>query len=386
MHNPIRQTGTGMINGTRVRQAREVSGLTQSELAIATKVHQSTITYIEMGRFEPSDDLLERIASQTAFPLAFFQQGDPPAFPEGSLLFRARGSMTSSVRAQALRYGEIVFEMVERLSARLRVISPHLPHITDEPDDIVTAAHFTRNALGLSPDTPIPNLIHAAEKSGILIIAAPFERPDLDAFSAWAGSAVRKPVLILFGESPGDRLRYTVAYELGHLVLHQSLKGNWRDFDKEAHRFAAELLMPEVAMREEIVPPVTLSSIASIKPRWGVSIQALIHRARDLEIITDRQYRYLFEQVSIKGWRTKEPLPIPLERPRAVRKMAELLYSTRDGKRIDYQRLADDMCLSVFRVKQILHMHAGKPVSTTDSSTDGESENSGIIAFPRQLG
>src|ERR1700693_1826607 len=89
------------------------------------------------------------------------------------------------------------------------------------------------------------------------------------------------------------------------------------DQEKRAYTFAAELLMPEAAMRREITGPITLSSLAVLKPRWRVSIQALIRRAYDLHLIGDRQYRYLFEQLSAKGWRSKEPsnLDIPIEKP-----------------------------------------------------------------------
>jgi len=79
------------------------------------------------------------------------------------------------------------------------------------------------------------------------------------------------------------------------------------------------------------VPPVTLATVAKLKPRWRVSIQALIRRARDLAIISDRQYHYLFQQLSARGWRKREPaqFDVAAEKPRAFRKMAEVLYGVR---------------------------------------------------------
>jgi hypothetical protein len=61
-------------------------------------------------------------------------------------------------------------------------------------------------------------------------------------------------------------------------------------------------------------------------------------------LIAERQYRCLFEQLSIKGWRTKEPanLDVPVEKPRVLRQMAELLY----GQPIEYERMAADLHLS----------------------------------------
>jgi hypothetical protein len=78
-----------------------------------------------------------------------------------------------------------------------------------------------------------------------------------------------------------------------------------------------------------------------------------------LGIITNRQYRYLFEQLSAKGWRMQEPsnLDIQAEKPRALRKMAELLY----GNPIDYSRLASEARLSIPMVKEIMEGYAEAP-------------------------
>jgi len=116
-------------------------------------------------------------------------------------------------------------------------------------------------------------------------------------------------------------------------------------------------------MKNEIVPPVTLAGLAALKPKWGVAIQALIKRALDLSIISDRQYRYLMQQIGMNGWRTKEPIEIPSEKPRALRQMAEHLY----GNPIDYIKLAADVNLSTVIVRQIIELHAGKAIQAEQS-------------------
>jgi Zn-dependent peptidase ImmA (M78 family) len=141
--------------------------------------------------------------------------------------------------------------------------------------------------------------------------------------------------------------------------------------------------MPEVAMRREIIAPVTLSSLVDLKKRWKVSIQALIHRAYDLGIVTERQYRYLFEQLSAAGWRKDEPGKLPVERPRAFRKMAELLYSDPINHQIDYQKLANDINLTAQFVKQVMEVHLGKdeigPATTMNTLDLGK-----LIPFDRK--
>ena len=108
--------------------------------------------------------------------------------------------------------------------------------------------------------------------------------------------------------------------------MHKGVHKYIRDLEKEADQFAAEFLLPENVMRELLSESFNLTVAARLKLRWRVSIQILVRRARDLGIITQRRYRYLFEQIGARGWRTKEPGEVPAERPRLFLQMAESLY------------------------------------------------------------
>ena len=341
-----------MISGQRVRQAREFKGWTQFELARRIGIHQSAIAQIEGGRTTPSETVLQGIVLQTGFYPSFFRSPPTIEFPLGTLLFRARASMTAKERAEAHQYGFSVFELFSTLNSHFSPTPITLPRIDDTP---VVAAQITRTAMGLSPDTPIDNLVRTIEKSGGLIFALPKDLKKRDAYSLWARAHTLHPIIVICGYVSGDRLRFSVAHELGHLVLHSALKGNIPDIEAEADVYAAELLLPEVAMRREITKPVTLTALANLKPRWKVSIQTLVRRAHTLNIISPRQYKYLMQQISQYGWRLKEPIEIPFEKPRALSQMAEMVY----GKPINYKRLASDTNFPVSICKELLSPYAG---------------------------
>jgi hypothetical protein len=86
--------------------------------------------------------------------------------------------------------------------------------------------------------------------------------------------------------------------------------------------------------------------------------------ALDLGIIANRQYGYLFEQLSASGWRKSKPsnLAVAQERPRALRKMAEVIY----GDPIDYRRFSSDARLSVSNLKDLVDGYAEAPTSATE--------------------
>jgi Zn-dependent peptidase ImmA (M78 family) len=167
-----------------------------------------------------------------------------------------------------------------------------------------------------------------------------------------------RPVIVISGEAPGDRLRFSVAHELGHLVMHQSIRGDLGAIEREADAFAGEFLVPEVVAKADITSPVTLTGISHLKPKWGVSVQALIRRAFDLGIVTQRQYTYLMQQVSAHGWRKREPpnLDIPVEKPRIIPQMAEMIY----GLPLDYRKMAEEMNISNQMAKEIFEAQAGQ--------------------------
>jgi Zn-dependent peptidase ImmA (M78 family)/transcriptional regulator with XRE-family HTH domain len=362
-----------MFNGKRIRQARELRALTQNELARRIGVTQAAIAYIEKGLKQPSSELIAKIAAQTRFPLAFFSTDTPLEFSPDSLQFRCHASLTKREIATARRYAELAYECVQVFGAQLTQIPLTLPICPREPD---AAARQVRTAFMLSPDEPITNLIHVVEKSGVLVLALPETSTRLDAFSLWVGPNSTTPLIVISGRKPGDRCRYSVAHDLGHLAMVHPNRFRAEE-EREAGRFAAELLLPEKAMRREILPPVTLSSIAVLKPRWGVSVQALIRRAYELNIISERQYRYLFEQLSSRGWRKKEPsnLDIPHEKPRALRQMAELVY----GKPIKQDQLAADMRLDSAFVTQLLDCYA-EALPPSDTRT---LRSTNVIQFKR---
>jgi Zn-dependent peptidase ImmA (M78 family) len=155
-------------------------------------------------------------------------------------------------------------------------------------ENTVEAARQTRKALQLLHDDPIPNLTNSVELTGVIILPLPSQLNGPDAFSFWLGADNPRPIIAISKEQSMDRLRFSIAHEVGHLVLGHT--GKYRPEEElAANQFAAEMLMPQRAMHLQIVPPVTLSGIATLKPRWKVSIQALIRRAFDLNIIADRQ-------------------------------------------------------------------------------------------------
>jgi Zn-dependent peptidase ImmA (M78 family)/transcriptional regulator with XRE-family HTH domain len=340
-----------VITPDRLRQARELRGLTQIVLARQVGVHPSAIAQLETGRMQPSPVVLDAISRATGFPPAFFTRPNGPALPLGSLRFRARAAITARQRRQARAYAQMLYELMASMAAQTEYPAPRLPRLDGDP---VAAASLTREALGLPPDRPIGPLIRILERHGVWVLAIPVPLPQRDACSAWAGGDGATPVIMVAATPAGDRRRFSVAHEVGHLVLHYLPEGTPHALEQQADAFAEAFLLPTAAMRAALALPITLTTLADLKARWGVSLQALIRRAHTLGVLAPSQYRSLSTQLGARGWRTQEPITVPVERPRALRQLAELLY----GRPLAYSSLADAMGLDPAFVREFLEAHA----------------------------
>lgn len=364
---------TPQFNKDRIKQARELAGLTQEKLAHLVGVQQAWIAKVENGRKSPSSELMATIAHHTGMPLAFFAQESVLELGEGTLLFRAKASITRRQEIEAKRHAEVILEFAQRLANRFNLLPVTLEPLREKPS---VAAQIVRKKLGLDDGRPIPHLIRSIEKAGAFVLGVPY-LDDRYAFAFWAGKDQCLPLIAVAEGSNADRLRFSVAHELGHLILHnRCFVVEDKRIENEADEFAAEFLAPEREIKRELmVQKITLERLGELKQNWGLSIQALLRRSFELCVITERQYRYLFQQIGMRGWRVHEPIQyeISLEKPRLIRQMAEIIY----GEPLNYALIAADAHLTVEYVQGILERYA----SSSDTQVASES-TSKILHFP----
>ena len=312
-----------MIYPERIKQARLLSGLTQGQLASTIGVGQGTIAHYETGRTVPSSPVVFAIAFATGVVPEFLERTPAPPLPKGSFAYRARASVKSMERDAAIQCLSLLVEQTRQMSASLNLPRLRFPKPLSDP---LQSARLTRVAFGIKPLRPVAHLINIIERHGGIVFGLPLTLARIDAFSTWANIDTARPVLALSAVTAGDRLRYSTAHEVGHLVMHRGVSDYPADLEKEANLFAAEFLFPEQALRESLSKPLTLELAFRLKMQWGVSIQMIVRRARDIGVLSEWRYRQMFQQIGARGWRNNEPGEITPERPRLYRQAAETIY------------------------------------------------------------
>ena len=140
---------------------------------------------------------------------------------------------------------------------------------------------------------------------------------------------------------PGDRLRFTIAHELGHLIM-KNEDNPYAECEDEANEFASEFLMPETDIKFEL-NNLSCEKAFYLKPKWKVSMASLIRRASDLGVITKSRYTSLNVQMSKLGYRKNEPTPIEKEKPTLFQ---EIIDSYIEAKGETLESIAQQMNLS----------------------------------------
>lgn len=344
------------LTGERVRTVRQLLGISQMELAQAASVSQSMISQVENGTKDATEDLLDAITKATATPRSFFDVM-PPDLPLGTLRFRklasARSGDTKRVKALFDEAFRVILDLLDGEDYPI----PNLPVATGElsQHDIERLAEATREAMQLDPDGPIKHLTRACERSGIAVV--PLTLPNVDeeetetvghfGVSCWPSRD--EPALIgYFSGGSGDRHRYTIGHELGHLILHSNRR-ILKDPEGEANRFSGAFLIPEKRAREIFSTPVTLSDLLRLKAHWGVSIQAFIMRGVHLGLIDEQRKTSLFKQLSARGWRRNEPVVVHREEPVLVWRLLVRKF----GAPIPYSHVADEVGLQAVVLRSL---------------------------------
>lgn len=318
------------FNGSMLRLARQYRGFHQKELAEAIGVDAAILSRAENDALVPAEHVIERCAKYLGVPVEFFSAGFHPTGAPLSFhsMWRKRQAATQRDIDRVLAEANIRGFQLRRLLQSV-ALNPDLPLPHFEPgeydNDCREIARFVRRAWGV-PAGPLINLTGFIERAGIFVFHMDLERADVD------GLTVRlpgmPPCIFLNKHLPADRMRFTLAHELGHLVMHRVPSP---EMEKQAHEFASGLLIPADDIRPYFrgVRRIDLALLAHLKPQWRVSMQSLLYAARDLGYVGPGQAQTLWKIFSANRYKLREPpeLDFPHETTTLDKRLIEVHLS-----------------------------------------------------------
>ncbi len=337
----------------RIKQMRLAKGFSLEALAKAMEgaVTKQALSKYEKGLAKPTATVAVRLAA--ALGVKTLQLWEEPAVTVEFVAYRrlSRLGKKEQVRIEALTTKTL--EDRCRLQGKLGLESSFEQIISHYPiykiEEAEHAAAGMRKQWNLGVDA-IHDLTGILEDRLIHVLELDAQR-EFDGISAIAknksgriiaGAVTSRKVVA------GERQRMNLAHELGHLVL-KPTKGC--DEEKAAFRFAGAFLLPEESLKREIGERrsnIQLAELLALKRRFKVSIQAVLYRMLDLDVISESLYKQWAITISQQRWRKQEPESITPEKSDWLNRMlsralAEGIITTEEAENMSGSIQLEDL-------------------------------------------
>lgn len=314
------------FDGDQLRMARELRRLTQASLARAavesgprSRLTSAAVSQFELGDAVPSVDTFRALAGALEVDPEFLtvaasdEEAHLPAF------FRSLRATPAQARKRARNLVQLVHRLAVVLDNHVDLPRRDVPSMRCDPfEDKQTRRRAAEDAAAAVRKDwrlkrgPIAEVVGTLESHGVVCTRLRLEEARVDAFSV---NFAQHPVAVLATDKDKwDRSRFDAAHELGHLVMHDEAAGV-PEAERQANEFAAAFLMPERDIRRVLPRRAGWRELMELKSQWGVSIAALLMRARTLEVMPETTYVNATKVMSARGWRRHEPVEGEAELP-----------------------------------------------------------------------
>lgn len=297
--------------GERLLRARSAAGLSMKQLAEKAGVSANMIKKYEHNESMPGSAVLVKMSRALGVRNEYFFR--PTTVALKNIEYRKRQTLSAKMLAQI--HADVI-DQTERW-LELANLWPNFPvPIYAQPqlpagqvenyEQIETITDHVRLQWGLGQQ-PINHLIDVLESHGILVIVTDVDHSDK--FDGCQAMIDAIPVIVISAKWPGDRQRFTLAHELGHLILQGRLASHINE-EKACHRFAGALLFPASAMFQHFGRRRARLEVQELylqKMDYGLSMLACVYRAADLSVITEGKRKDLIMMFSARKWRKQEP-------------------------------------------------------------------------------
>ena len=291
----------------RLKNARELRGLTLRKLGNLLNLSHNAIHKYETGQAAPDSLFLIQIAEVLHQPIDFFFR--PLTVKLENIDFRKKTKLGKNKVKQIYLEAEDYFErylfIEESLGIVARTVNPLVTQKINSVVEIEQAVLLLRNHWNIGIDA-IPNVLELLEREHFKILLIDAD-DNFDGFSGWSGDI---PIIVLNKNRTADRLRFTALHEVGHLLLKFNSILSDSDREKLCHCFAGAMLIPKDLFWKEfggVRKNISFGELEKIKQEYGISIAAIMARANNLDFLSKDLYKSFCIRMRQNNWHKIEP-------------------------------------------------------------------------------
>ena len=349
---------SGRFEPARLTQARARLGVSKADLASSVGVSAAAIGQYEAGVNSPRPEVLHRLAETLDVHPGFFAVGRPLASIDAvNAHFRSLRSARVSDRQRALATATLVWELTFALERYVKLPEADLPPVPVGTRPTKAAAVLRR--YWDLPDGPVKHLVATAESRGVVVAVRPLR--EIDAVDAFSAVIVDRPVIITTPRRSENvfRHRFSIAHEIGHLLLHGDFGEHSAAVEKEADEFAAAFLTPAADMDAALPQRLDLAALDRLGRTWGVSPKSLVRRMVERGRTTESSARRAYQRLATIDDPLADPTSAyPGEMPSLLMKAADLAGDNGAG----VPAFAEALKLSPAQVRDLLGDADERPV------------------------
>lgn len=280
---------------TNLNRIRKWKNLTMQELADMAEISKQAISHYENGIRHPESPILIKLAKALNVDLSDFYEDKEVDIQLNSVYYR-QGSHLSDLENQAIKdfasaYIKDYLELEEISDEEVQFDNPLKDQVIANPADALKAAKEIRKKWRLG-DAPIYNIANLLERKGIRVFKVIFN-VNIEGLSGWVTQSSIPVIMINARQLDVPRMRFTLLHEVGHLLLAIREGITEEMIERICDTFAGAVLLPEEIISQTFSrgrTRVSMAELRNLKELYGISIMAIMVRARSSDAISIDQF------------------------------------------------------------------------------------------------
>ena len=282
----------------RLKSARKMNSFSLQDLSdrLNNTISKQDLNRLELGTIQPDSRMLVELSNVLKVSIDYFLKENTISLEnvEFRKLTKLPKKYQEAVKSKTQEYLERYIELENLMGEICNPPFQFQEYKINSESDIENAAMSFRNTLNIGDD-PIFNINELIEEHGIKVFKT-LELPSFSGMSAYINNSI---MVLVYNDMPTISLvrkRFTILHEVAHLYLDLS-KFDEKTSEKLCDKFASAVLLPEIHLRKYFGgkrETVYIKELESIKSYFGISLSAIMYRAKDLGLISEHYCKYFF--------------------------------------------------------------------------------------------